>query len=232
MNDMGFYNNGTIVPFVLRDKDPIKNLKVVADNVAYTLSRGELNECFRKFAGLKSASLSASRLEWYLKYRLIELVRPAVYDTDHRAYHFFKIRRDKVNQLYKLLEPIDFYGFSNLEKALLHICAVYDRNPSLKGQWINTDCIMEMVENGGMVLTSNYKGITFSQTVSSEASPLDRAYAQGSNRTLVYKPNKKAGAYLDAWQKVRDWTVLNEITRPINVVTSKGIKPMLAVWAN
>lgn len=229
---MGFYNNDTIVPFVLKDKEAIKDLKVVADNTNYTLRRSELNEYFRKFTGLKSVSLAPSRLEWYLKYGLIELVRPSIYDTDQRVNYTFKIRRDKINQLYKLLEPIDFYGFSNLEKALLHICAVYDRSPTLNGQWMDSDCMADMIENGSTVLNSNYKGVTFSQTVSSDASPLDRAFAQGSSKTLVYKPNKKARAYLDVWQKVRDWAVVNEVTRPLNVVTSKGIKPMLAVWAN
>lgn len=220
-----------IVPLTATAVDTIKEIRNALDGYKEPISRRDLDILFRRWAAVGSRSLSDSRLEWYTKYRLMYYVKPRGMTSAARQY-LVGINSQKVLELYNLCESINWYGFYPAEKAAISFKSYYRKRRLNSDTWMSLGTVVKWLDT----TTASIYGLTdgdkdiFSDAILKQVSPIDKRVDENDPTLTVYRPNSLAKKYLDTWNKIHDWLESNEVTRYIDVPTSKGWSKRLAIW--
>lgn len=229
-HNMSFYNDRTVVPFILKDKKAILALYEVARNTVNSYTNKELATALHKWGGIKSVTINKKRLNWYGKMGLIKFADVLPDDGLNTVYRL-RIQTDALYRLVDLLESIDYYGMDTTTKTIMHILAYYERHPEMRGEWIDSSGIIGIFSSrSSTVFAATQSGESFSRAVSSTNSPLDRTYSLEDHKVLLYRPNHKAKIYIDTWQKIRDWVTIHSTDETVLIHSSKGAVTYNGQW--
>lgn len=229
-HNMSFYNDRTVVPFILKDKKAILALYEVARNTVNSYTNKELAMALHKWGKFKSTTLNRTRLNWYGKMGLIKFTDVLPEDGLNTVYRL-RIQTDALYRLVGLLESIDYYGMDTTTKAIMHILAYYDRHPEMRSDWIDSSVIAGIFSSrSSTIFAATPSGESFSRAVSAISSPLDRTYSLENHKVLLYRPNHKAKFYVDTWRKIRDWVAIYSTDETVLIHSTKGAVTYNGQW--